>query len=389
MNRTAVCLAALLFVATPAWADFDAGFAAYSKGDYAAALDEWRTLADAGDARAQVGLGFMHEKGLGVPQDHTKAVRWYRLGSEQGDPIAEYNLAVMYGNGTGVLKDYVKAFALFSLSAEHGNKEAEGSLTYIERLMSPDEMADAKALLDQAGNDPAQAARTVLAGVAPAAPAPAAAETQVEPEVPEIQVAAAPEPAAQPAPPPEIEVAATPIPAVEPEPAPQPVAPPPVVQAAVDPAPVIAPAAEAAYAEPVASPTPQPIPEPPAAPVAKQAPAAPAPAAQPAAAPAPAQAAATPEIRPAGEIAIQPAAAPWRIHMASLRSREAAEVEWQRLKQRHAAALSGTGLIVETVDLPDKGLFYRVLAGPIVDKTKAEQMCAAISGGDQYCRAMR
>ena len=47
---TAVLLAAL---AMPAWAGFDAGMAAYKRGDYATALSEWRPLAEQGHARAQ------------------------------------------------------------------------------------------------------------------------------------------------------------------------------------------------------------------------------------------------------------------------------------------------------------------------------------------------
>jgi len=36
--------------------DFDAGVAAYQRGDYAVALKEWRPLADHGNAHAQFSL---------------------------------------------------------------------------------------------------------------------------------------------------------------------------------------------------------------------------------------------------------------------------------------------------------------------------------------------
>ncbi len=375
-------LAMLVAASGPASADFETGFAAYSQGDYATALREWQALAEQGDPRAQVGLGFMHEKGLGVPQDHTKAVRWYRSGSEQGDAIAEYNLAVMYGNGTGVLRDYVKAFALFSLSSGHGNTEAANSLAYIERLMTPLEVTEAKDLLTLAGEDSDNATRIVLSDDRQSVP-PAEA-TPV--------VAAAP-----PVPPTVVNPVPAPAPAVvaapDYTPAPAPVAPAPVVAAPVV-AEVAYPSAKPvpALAEVAATPAPvEPAPAEPASVVAVPAVAEATPAEPAPNAPAPAVEIA---IRPAAQAAVAAPAAStqapaWRVHMASLRSEAAAVTEWQRIKQRHSGELGDMKLTVEPVDLPEKGRFYRVLAGPIVDKAKADQLCAILTAGDQYCRAMR
>ncbi len=53
-----VAIAILLsLLATPAWAGFAEGVAAYERGDYATALREWRPLAEQGDAEAQYNLG--------------------------------------------------------------------------------------------------------------------------------------------------------------------------------------------------------------------------------------------------------------------------------------------------------------------------------------------
>ena len=51
MRRIAATLTvvALLFSAGSAWADFDAGLAAYESGDYATALQELRPLVEHGD----------------------------------------------------------------------------------------------------------------------------------------------------------------------------------------------------------------------------------------------------------------------------------------------------------------------------------------------------
>ena len=62
MKKLAAAIAvivALLFGAGSAWADWDDGVAAYERGDYATALEEWRPLAEQGDADAQFNLGVM------------------------------------------------------------------------------------------------------------------------------------------------------------------------------------------------------------------------------------------------------------------------------------------------------------------------------------------
>ena len=53
--------------------DFDKGLAAYESGDFATALEEWRPLAEQGDASAQFNLGLMYINGHGVPQDYVEA----------------------------------------------------------------------------------------------------------------------------------------------------------------------------------------------------------------------------------------------------------------------------------------------------------------------------
>jgi TPR repeat protein len=66
--------------------------AAYKRKDYASALSLFRSLAEAGDPRAQNDLGAMYSKGDGVPQDYAEAVKWHRRAAEQGYPQAQTNL---------------------------------------------------------------------------------------------------------------------------------------------------------------------------------------------------------------------------------------------------------------------------------------------------------
>jgi uncharacterized protein len=65
--------------------DWQKGLAAYDRGDYAAALREWRPLAEQGHAKAQNNLGGgMYEKGQGVPRDKVSAYMRYNLSAAQG-----------------------------------------------------------------------------------------------------------------------------------------------------------------------------------------------------------------------------------------------------------------------------------------------------------------
>jgi uncharacterized protein len=75
---------------------------AFKRGDYAAALREWRPLAEQGHAKAQSILGSMYDDGQGVPQDYAEAARRYRKAAEQGYAFAWLKLGSMYGIGEGV-----------------------------------------------------------------------------------------------------------------------------------------------------------------------------------------------------------------------------------------------------------------------------------------------
>jgi TPR repeat protein len=59
----------------PAAADFQDGWRAHQKGDFATALKEWRPLADGDDARSQFNLGIMYYEERGVAQDTNEAIR--------------------------------------------------------------------------------------------------------------------------------------------------------------------------------------------------------------------------------------------------------------------------------------------------------------------------
>ena len=145
MNRITLILAAVLSLAfTQVTAqDFNKGLKAAQGGDYATALQEWKPLAEQGDAKAQFMLGLMYSKGHGVIKDYAEAVKWYRLSAEQGHDGAQHNLGVMYANGNGVLKDNVTAHMWLNNASANGNKKAGANRDKRATLMTPEDISKA------------------------------------------------------------------------------------------------------------------------------------------------------------------------------------------------------------------------------------------------------
>src|SRR5262245_52717778 len=112
----------------PAWAGIDEAQAAYDRGDYARAAQEWVPLAQAGHAQAQYTLGWMYDQGLGVPQDYVQAMTWYRRAADQGVARAQANLALMYDQGLGVPQDYVQAMTWYRRAADQGLANPQNNL---------------------------------------------------------------------------------------------------------------------------------------------------------------------------------------------------------------------------------------------------------------------
>ena len=83
-------------------------------------LEQLRKAAEQGDTGAQYNLGYIYDKGEGVPENDREAVKWFRKAAEQGHAEAQYSLGLMYANGHGVGKDYVKAYAWANLAAVQG-----------------------------------------------------------------------------------------------------------------------------------------------------------------------------------------------------------------------------------------------------------------------------
>lgn len=164
----AALVATTMMAGAPALADVKAGVDAWQRGDYRAAVNQWRGPAVAGDADAQFNLAQAYKLGRGVPADMAQAEEWYRKAALQGHPQAEENyglalfennkreqsvewlqkaagrgapraqyvLGTMYFNGDGVAKDWVRAYALTVRAAAQGLPQASTAQAQMDRYIS-------------------------------------------------------------------------------------------------------------------------------------------------------------------------------------------------------------------------------------------------------------
>ncbi|WP_052071963.1 SPOR domain-containing protein [Sphingopyxis sp. MWB1] len=382
--RAAATLALPFLAATlavPAYADVKAGVDAWQKGDYQAAVAEWRPLALAGNPDAQFNLGQAYKLGRGVATDLAQAESWYRRAANQGhlqaqdnlglilftanrreeamdyiirsaargEPRAQYVLGTAHFNGDLATKDWPRAYALTKRASDAGLEMASARLSQLDQLIPLEQRQRGLAMLPQMEKDEAHAR---LAAVN----------------------AAAPPPPAQPASP--IKSAAVPPSAPGTS-----YAPPPVIASATPSSPAAARAAEAASeaARAAAAVTTQPgtsyAPPPTSGPLppasTPAAPAQPVVAARPAPAPAPAPAP-VPTPAAAGD-------SPWRAQLGAFGVEANARNLWKSLEGKYPAVASRQPYLVKS------GKVTRLQAGGFASKGDANSFCAEMRRGGQAC----
>jgi TPR repeat protein len=121
----ALATTAPIVMAGSAEEDFRGGLAAFNRGDFAAAMQLWRPLADSDDPRSQAGIGFLYHRGLGVKTDDVQAAFWLRKAAEQGQAEGQFMLGSLYFFGLGVPQSYPTAYAWCELAQDSGQAEAE------------------------------------------------------------------------------------------------------------------------------------------------------------------------------------------------------------------------------------------------------------------------
>lgn len=101
------------------------------RADSEAAFKEFMPLAMKGDARAQFELGYMYERGKGVPQDYKESLSWFHKSAEQGNASAQFYIGQRYDLGNGVPHDYAEAASWYRKSAEQGETLAQIYLGFL------------------------------------------------------------------------------------------------------------------------------------------------------------------------------------------------------------------------------------------------------------------
>ena len=68
----------------------------------------------------------------------------------------------------------------------------------------------------------------------------------------------------------------------------------------------------------------------------------------------------------------------FRIQLGAFRSRAKATDRGRGLQRQHSNLLGRLNMVVERVDLGPKGIFYRLRAGPIVNRQTARDLCRSL-----------
>ncbi len=93
-----------LFSTLSQGADLERGIYELNRGEFHAAIEQFRPLVAEGYAPAQYQMGTVYQKGYGVPKDAMKALELFELAAKQNDSDAQFELALIYGEGKLVKK---------------------------------------------------------------------------------------------------------------------------------------------------------------------------------------------------------------------------------------------------------------------------------------------
>lgn len=191
-----VIATSLALLAQPAIADVKAGVDAWSEGDFAKAVKEWREPAKKGDPDAQFNMAQAYKLGRGVKQDLNLAADWYQRAAKQGhlqaadslghlyhyqgkvkeslpyletssargEPRAQYLLATELFNGVNMQKDWVRAYALMTRASASGLPPASRSLSEMDKHIPLGERQQGVALAGEIEKSTAQVRAAQIAG---------------------------------------------------------------------------------------------------------------------------------------------------------------------------------------------------------------------------------
>lgn len=137
--KKSILIYSVVIIAPFTYADTEHAIEELKKGNYQAAFNELKPLAEQGDVKAQIYLGGMYDRGNGMTQDFKSAAKWYLKAANQGNDEAQYSLASMYQAGEGVPKDLNKAKEWYLKAANQGLAKAQLGLAALLLLGDGDE----------------------------------------------------------------------------------------------------------------------------------------------------------------------------------------------------------------------------------------------------------
>jgi hypothetical protein len=78
-----------------------------------------------------------------------------------------------------------------------------------------------------------------------------------------------------------------------------------------------------------------------------------------------------------------------RLQLGAVRSESEARGEWDRLKHKNADLLGNLSGVATRADLGDKGIYYRIQAGPVADASIADRICGELRQRRLACIIVR
>lgn len=335
-------------------ADFEAGVRAYDLGDAAAAVAEFRPLAEAGDVAAAYNLGVIYSRGEVGEVDLEAAARWFRVAAESGASAAQNRLGTMYFRGRGVPQDTETAAMWIRRAAEQGDPNAQTNLArmYLTGAGVPKDFAESERWAKLA-NARGQGDRRVRPGIVRGPLAVTADEAAGS-----MMAKVAPSAGAPPPPPGAV---TAPVLAVSSAPPPPPPPPPTVVAPSIGEAPPPPPVRKSTVTAAPALPPPPPAMAETTGDGASRA-----------------DVAATAPRDAAAESA-------YMVQLISLRTETDAKAAWRQFGRAHAAVLDGLPHRVERADLGRRGVFYRLRVGPFEDQAAAAKLCRDLTARRVAC----
>ena len=116
--RCGISLVSAVSLSHTVLADFAAGERAYSLGQFAKAIEEFRPLVERGDPKAQMMTGLMYIEGNGYARSAEKAAVWLYKAATKGDHSAQLVLGSQLLYGQGIQRDLSAALMWLTLARQ-------------------------------------------------------------------------------------------------------------------------------------------------------------------------------------------------------------------------------------------------------------------------------